>query len=299
MIVLSTELRPPRRDGGEAIGRLAVESGAAGLHIGGGCDLELLSGAPLLATAMRLGLEIPSLTLPLADRPLAAGKRLPRLAATGSDERAAAIRLAEQALAAAGSFGARVVEVDFGAVVLTARRAEFARHFARRACEPGEPGAEVLRRALDERKALGGAILDGCRWSLERLARAAERAGTRLAARVAATPWQAPTPRELGELRDTFGEGLAVVWDPGRLSVLATLGLPVGESRLTGLAAGAALVVENDAVGLVPGYLPGLGERAAVLSSVSIDASVPRVVLGAPDSTDLEVIEAVGRRRAA
>jgi hypothetical protein len=125
--------------------------------------------------------------------------------------------------------------------------------------------------------------------------RAAERAGTRLAARIAATPWRAPTPRELGELRDTFGDRLAVSWDPGRLSVLATLGLPVSEARLESLAAAAALVVDNDAVGLVPGYLPGLGERAALVSAVAIDAAVPRVLLGAAGSTDLEVLEAARR----
>lgn len=295
MIVLSTELRPPRRDGGEAIGRLAVESGAAGVHIGGGCDLELLAGAPLLATAMRLGLEVPSLTLPLSERPLAAGKRLPRLAATAADERAAAIALAERALSVAGAFGTRVAEVDFGAVFLTASPVEFARHFARRACAPGEPGGGVLQRALGERKALAPAIVDGCRWSVERLLRAAERAGTRLAVRLAATPWQAPTPRELGDLRDTFGDRLAAVWDPGRLSVLATLGLPVSEGRLRALAAAAALVVDNDAVGLAPGYLPGLGERAEALAQSPVDAAVARVIAGAADATDAEVKEALGR----
>jgi len=295
MILLSTELRPPRSDGGEAIARLAVESGAPGLHIGGGCDLELLATAPLLATAMRLGLEMSSLTLPLPDRPLGAGKRLPRLAAAASDERAAAIRLAEQALAVAGSVGTRVAEVDFGGVFLTASRAELGRHFARRACGPGEPGAELLQRALAERKSMSTAILDGCRWSMERLVRAAERAGTRLAARVAASPWQAPSTRELAELRESFGDRLGVAWDPGRLSVLASLGLPPGESRLQSLAAAAALAVDNDAVGLAPGYLPGLGERAAALAGIPLDAAVPRVVLGPPGSTDLEVIEAVRR----
>src|SRR5437763_14708594 len=148
MIVLATELRPPTSDGGEALARLAVESGAAGIHLGGGCTLELLSGAPLLATALRLGLQIPTLTLPLPDRPLGGGKRLPRLGATTPDERAAAIQLSEQALSLAASFGARVAEVDFGSVFLTATPAEFGRHFARRACDAGEPGALVLQRAL-------------------------------------------------------------------------------------------------------------------------------------------------------
>ncbi len=299
MIVLSTELRPPGSDGGEAIGRLAVESGAAGVHIGGGCDLELLATAPLLATAMRLGLEVPSLLLPLPDRPLGAGKRLPRLAATAADERAAAVDLAERALSMAGAFGARAAEVDFGAVFLAASPGDFARHFARRACAPGEPGADLLQRALDERKALRPAILDGCRWSIERLLRAAERTGTRLAVRLAATPWQAPTPRELGDLQDTFGARLEVAWDPGRLSVLAALGLPVSETRLKALAAGAAIAVENDAVGLAPGYLPGLGERAEAVGQAPIAAAAVRVVTGAADSTDEEIRSAVGRTASA
>jgi hypothetical protein len=293
--VLATELRPPRADGGEAITRLAIESGAAGVHIGGAVDLELLAGGPLLSSALRLGLEVPGLVLPLPERPLTAGKRLPRLSATAADERAAAIRLAEQALAIAASFGARVAEVDFGAVSLAAAPADFARHFARRACGPGEPGAAVLARALGERKALGPAVVDACRWSLERLVRGAERAEMRLAARIAATPWQAPTPRELGELRESFGAGLSAAWDPGRLSVLATLGLPVSDARLSALAAAAGLVVDADAVGLTPGVLSGLGERWPALAGVQVAAGAPRVVTGAPDATDAEVAAAVAR----
>jgi len=294
-VALATELRPPGSDGGEALARLAVESGAAGIHLGAGCTLELLSGAPLLATALRLGLEIPSLTVPMPDRALGAGKRLPRLCATAPDERAAAIQLSEQALSLAGSFGARVAEVDFGGVSLTATPADFARHFARRACEQGEPGALVLQRALAERKAYGGAVVDACRWSIERLVRAAERGGARLAVRIAATPWQAPSPRELAELRDAFGDALPPAWDPGRLSVLATLGLAGSEARLAALAAAAALVVENDAVGLVPGYLPGLGVRAVGLAAFPVAAAAPRVITGAADSTDAEITAAVAR----
>jgi hypothetical protein len=258
----------------------------------------MLTAAPLLSTALRLGLETPSLLLPLAERPLAAGKRVPRLAAPAADERAAALGLAEEALAIAATFGARIAEIDFGPVFLAATPLEFARHFARRAFAPGEPGAAVLERALAERRALAPLLLDACRWSLERLVRAAERAGARLAIRVGATPWQAPTPRELGELRDTFGGIVAPAWDPGRLSVLATLGLPASDARLKALAEAAALAVENDAVGLVPGYLPGLAERAGALSGITPPPSVPRVVLGPRDSTDAETTEAVSSRRA-
>jgi len=296
MICLATVLLPPRADGGEAITRLAVESGAAGLHLAGDCDLEALTAAPLLPTALRLGLEMPSLVLPLAERPLGAGKRLPRLAAPAGDERAAAIGLAEQALAIAATFGVRIAEVDFGPVFLAAAPGDFTRHFARRAWAEGEPGAAVLQRALAERRALAPLLLDACHWSLERLVRAAERAGARLAIRVGATPWHTPTPRELGELRDTFGEIVAPAWDPARLSVLATLGLPASDARLKALAETASLVVENDAVGLVPGYLPGLGERADALSGITPPAAVPRVILGARDSTDAEVAAAVAQR---
>ena len=298
MICLATTLRPPRADGGEALTRLAVESGAAGLHLAGDCDLEALTGAPLLSTALRLGLEMPSLALPLPERPLGAAKRVPRLGAPAADERAAAIGLAERALAIAATFGVRTAEVDFGPVFLAATPGEFARHFTRRAWAEGEPGAAVLQRALAERRGLGPALLDACHWSLERLVRAAERAGARLAIRVGATPWHTPTPRELGELRDTFGEIVGPAWDPARLSVLATLGLPASDARLKALAEAAALVVENDAVGLVPGYLPGLGERADALASITPPPSVARVILGPPDSTDQEVSQAVSSRRA-
>ena len=133
MAFLATDLRPPRADGGERITRLAAETGAAGIHLGAGCDLEILGGSPLVGSALRLGLEIPSVALPLAERVLPAGRRLPRLAAAARDEREAAISLAARGLAAAGSFGARIAVVDFGPVALTADAAAFARAFARRA----------------------------------------------------------------------------------------------------------------------------------------------------------------------
>src|SRR5450631_765184 len=125
MAFLATDLRPPRADGGERITRLAAETEALGIHLGGGCDLEILAGAPLVASALRLGLELPSVALPLAERVLPAGRRLPRLAA-------------------AGSFGARIAVVDFGPVALSANAAAFALAFARRAIGPDDPGGELL-----------------------------------------------------------------------------------------------------------------------------------------------------------
>jgi hypothetical protein len=74
-----------------------------GVHFGGVADLALVEAqAP---TILRLGLGIPSLALPLPERPLPAGRRLPRLAAHARDEREAAIELALRGLEAAATLG--------------------------------------------------------------------------------------------------------------------------------------------------------------------------------------------------
>jgi hypothetical protein len=293
MAFLATDLRPPRADGGERITRLAAETGALGIHLAGGCDLEILAGAPLVSAALRLGLEIPSVSLPLAERILPAGRRLPRLGAPARDEREAAIALAVRGLAAAGSFGARAAVVDFGPVALTADPAAFTLAFARRAVGPDDPGGEMLALALAERRARAPEILDACQWALERLLRAADRAGLRLAVQVGVTPWQSPSPREVGILRETFGASFGVAWDPGRLSLLGALDLPVADDRLKSLAAAAVLVIENDAVGIETGYLPGLGERDGRLAAFAPPGSALRIVTGGPGSTDAEVASGI------
>jgi hypothetical protein len=293
MAFLGTDIRPPRADGGEQITRLAAETGAQGIHLGGGCDLEILSGSPLVASALRLGLELPSVALPLAERVLPAGRRLPRLAAPARDEREAAISLAARGLAAAGSFGARIAVVDFGPVALTADAGAFSRAFARRAIGPDDPGGVLLANALGERRARAPEILDACQWALERLLRAADGAGLRLAVQVGVTPWQSVSPREADVLREIFGGAFGVAWDPGRLSLLATLELPVADERLKSLASSAVVVIENDAVGVEAGYLPGLGERTRGLAALGPPAAAPRVVTGHPGSTDAEVAAAI------
>ena len=77
---------------------------------------------------------------------------------------------------------------------------------------------------------------------------------------------------------------MGVAWDPGRLSLLGTLELPVADERLKSLAAGAVLLIENDAVGVEAGYLPGLGERTGRLAAFAPPASLPRVVTGHPEA---------------
>jgi hypothetical protein len=296
MVLLATEIRPPQADGGEKLTRLAAEMGAGGLHLGAGCDLEVVVGGPLVASALRLGLEVPTLALPLPERALAPGKRLPRLAALESEERGAAIALAEEGLSIGTSFGVRVALVDLGPVFLAASATDVARAFSERAVGADDPGGLLLADALAERRSRGPEVLDACRWSVERLLRVAERASVGLAMVVGVTPWQAPSPREAGLLVETFGGStLGVVWDPARLSVLTALGLSIGDDRCQALAAAAKVAIESDAVGLDAGYLPGLGERDARIAAIAAPTGVPRIVTGGADATDAEVAAAVAR----
>lgn len=296
MILLASDLRVPRGGGDDALLRLAGETGADGVHLAGGCDLEI---QPLLtAAALRTGLGVPSLALPLPERRLAPGRRLPRLAAHHRDERDAAIALALQGMEAAAATAARVAVIDFGEVGLTVRAAELARAFARREMDEDDPGGRLLAGATAERRARSDELTDACRWALERLVRAAERAGLTLALPIAATPWQVPSLREARALAEAFaGAPLGLVWDPGRLSVLAALGLAVSDERLRALAAAAIVAIESDAVGIDAGYLPGLGERDPRLAVLAPPASALRIVIGGADATDAEVAAAVARAR--
>jgi len=292
MVFLASDVRPPRGGGDDALLRLAAETGAEGVHFGGGCDLELY--ARLAGTALRLGVGVPSLVLPLPERPLPAGRRLPRLSAHARDEREAAIALASRGLEAATTVAARFAVLDFGEVTLATRPGELDRAFARREMDEDEPGSRLLASAVAERRAHGDELGDACRWSLERLVRGAERAGLTLALPVAVTPWQVPSPREARQLAEAFtGAPVGLVWDPGRLSVLAALGLAISDERLRALADAAVLALDNDAVGIRAGFLPGLGERDARVAALAPGASAPHIVTGGPVASDAEVAAAV------
>ena len=264
MILLASDVRPPRGGGDDPLLRLAAETGADGIHLGGRLRPRAARrGWP--ASALRVGVGVASLALPLPERPLPAGRRLPRLAAHARDEREAAIALALRGLEAAAPVGARLALLDFGEVALAVRPGELgARLRARARWTRTNPGTGCCAAAVAERRARADELGDACRWALERLVRAAERAGVTLALPVGATPWQVPSPREARLLVDAFaGAPLGLVWDPGRLSVLAALGLAISDERLRALAEAAVLAMENDAVGIEAGFLPGLGERDA------------------------------------
>lgn len=296
MLMCATGLRPPASVGEEAVVRLANEVGCAGIAIGDGCTQAI--AASLVPRAMHAGLRVDAIAAPLPDRAPAPRKRMPRLSAGDRDERAAAIELALRGCALAGSVGASLVVLDMGMLPLAARWADLLRHYRRRALSDDEAGGEAtLMAALGERRATIGLALDGCRWSLDALAREAERRNLRLAVSLSGTPWGVPSPREGLELVAEYERArVGLVLDPARLSVLRRLGLAISGDRLASLRANAALVLENEAVGLDAGYLPGLGERDDDLAARDgVAAETPSVLTGRPDSTDAEVAAAAGR----
>ena len=188
--------------------------------------------------------------------------------------------------------------LDFGEVALAARPGELGAGV--RAPRDGRrtiPASGCWRRRVAERRARGDELCDACRWSLERLLRAAERAGLTLALPVggdALAGRRARARRAL--LADAFaGAPLGLVWDPGRLSVLAALGLAISDDRLRALAGAAVLAIENDAVGLEAGYLPGLGERDAARRGARAAGRGSPHRHRRPDATDAEVAAAAAR----
>ena len=295
MVFLATDVRPPRGGDGDVLVRLAAEKGATGIHLARGVDLAVMGA--LVSSAARAGLAVASVALPFPERPLTVGRRLPRLAATSRDEREAAVALAGRGLGAAIGVGARIALLDFGGVSLATPAADVARAYARRELEEGEPGALRLAAAIDERRARSVEVLDACRWALESLVRMAEPVGAELVLAVGATPWDAPSPREAAMLRAAFaGAPIGLAWDPGRLSVLRWLGLPISDDRLRELSSSAVLAIQNDAVGVAAGYLPGLGEREDGIAALPARPGIPVVIEGTPDATDDEVAAAVTAR---
>jgi sugar phosphate isomerase/epimerase len=294
MILCASALRPPDSVGDEPLVRLAAAAGCAGISIDRGCTLA--GAAPLARRSLHAGLAVAAIAAPLPERALAAGRRLPSLSAAERDEREAATALATQALALAGSLGTPVVSLDMGPLALAVRAAEVARFFQRRELDEGEAGATQLAAALDERRARVGPRLDACRFALDALAREAERRGVALALQLASTPWGLPTPREgLTMLADYEGARIGVVFDPARLSVMRHLGLSIAPQRLSALRKHARLVAHNEAVGIEAGFLPGLGERQDDLAARDdVPAASPILLVGRPDSTDAEVLAAVG-----
>ena len=191
--------------------------------------------------------------------------------------------------------------LDFGEVTLATRPGELARAFARREMDEDEPGSRLLAAAIAERRARGEELGDACRWSLERLVRGggAGRADPG-AARRGRRPGRSRARARRACWSAAFaGAPVGLVWDPGRLSVLAALGLAISDERLRALAGGAVLAIENDAVGIEAGFLPGLGERDARVAALAPGATAPHIVTGGPAASDAEIAAAVGRARRA
>jgi hypothetical protein len=292
MIALACRLRAPEELGPDRIVRLANEAGFPGIALDASVTLGIL---PTLASAaLRSGLGLAACLCPLAESPLARGKRLPYLSAQDPEERLTAVKLAVRTLEAASTLGVGVFSLDLGPAPLEHKESDLRLAFARREMEPGERGAELLRSALEERRARGPRLLDACRKALEPLVALAERSGVQLALPVAATPWQLPSPREAHQLAEEFaGAPLGVALHPARWAVLETLQLPRAADRWDELLRAANLVWASDRVGLETDLLLGLGELE--WPAAAWPRPLPTVVTGGADSTIREVRRA--RRR--
>jgi hypothetical protein len=292
-VLCATELRPLHAGGLDPLIRAAGDAGATGIHLSG--EIVLGDLEALVPGALKAGLLIPSMTLPLAPRALVRGKRLPALSAADAEERGAAIALATEGLEAGVVAAVRWGLLDFGAVALPVTRRDVEAGFARRELGAGEASSGGLATAMGARRAASERLVDACRWSLERLCRLAESRAVTLLLPVGGSPWETPSAREaLGLLEAFRGAPLAPLWDPGRLTAARALGLKLPEARVTALCDAARGAWETDAVGMEAGYLPGLGERDEGLPArPKLSADAPVIVSGFRDSTDAEIARAV------
>jgi hypothetical protein len=292
-VLCASDLRPVHSGGVDPLVRAAGDAGATGIHLGGGIVLGDLEG--VVPAVVRAGLTAPSMTLPLPPRALGPRKRLPALAASDPEERAAAIALATDGLDAGVGAGVRWVLLDFGPLTLPVSRDELGLSFARRELDQGAAGANDFELLRAVRKAIAERLSDACRWSLERLVRPAEARAVTLVVPAGGSPWEVPSAREALALTETFrGAPVGLLWAPGRLTAARAFGLRVPDDRVAAVAAAAAAAVETDAVGLDPGYLPGLGERDPTLPArPTLPRDAPIIVNGSPDSTDAEIARAV------
>jgi hypothetical protein len=290
VILAATSLRPPLALGPQRIVRLASEATFTGIAVDTGCALSLLPEVG--AEALRSGLQFGNLSVPLPEHPLSPGKRLPHLLALDDrDERLAALQLARRGLEQGHSLGVPLITVELGPVPLRAREPELRLRFARREMQEDEPGERQLRRALEERRARGGAILDASRAALEPLVALADRHGIQIAVSLAAGPWQAPSPREaMLLLREFAGAPLGLVLAPARRAALESLALGGPAERWSELQKAGRAVYLTDAVGLDVDLLPGLGE--VDVDRYAMSSPLPVVVAGRADARFPEVVQA-------
>jgi sugar phosphate isomerase/epimerase len=271
--------------------RLASDAGFEGIALDGGVTLQDLPA--VLPEALAVGLQVPWLFGPVADAPLLPGKRLPHLAASeDKEERLAAVKHALAMIDTARGLGVEAFALDLGRAVLGVKAERVRRHHDRRELEEGEPGARALRRALDERRARSGRILDACRASLEKVLAHAEREQTQVALLLARSPWGVPSPREAQQLLLEFrGAPLGLVMSPARRATLTALGLGGPAERWPELEAEARLVLLTDAVGASADLAPGLG--VLDLAGLSLPPRpAPLLVSGRADTSRAEVARA-------
>lgn len=301
LVVCSSRLRAPGPEAAESLARLAAQAQADGGFLTG--PWTCASVGHLAAALAAEGLPLVGLTVPLPKEALPAGKRLPYWASPeDAEERLAALELADQAMGPANATGAGWALLSPCKLNLKTPSALLVRAFAEARWEPdGSPSPAVqplLEAARAERKPLEGKLADAARFSLERLARLAERHRLKLAVAHGVGPWQYPSPRELDLLLAEFeGALLCRAHLPARLDVLEILGMLTPERREA--LSRAPFVWATEAVGLLDDLLAGLGPNPlrAPLRQAHGDPPELVVVSGQPDSHAHEVKDAVASLR--
>ena len=302
VIFLASDVRPPRGGGDDALLRLAPET-RGGRRPFRRRLRSRAARARWRATALRLGVAGPSLALPLPERPLPARAA----AAPAGGARARRARGGDRAGAArAGGGGPRRRRasrvLDFGEVTLAARAGRAGAGV--RAPRDGRGrarGAGCWRRRSRSGARAADELGDACRWSLERLVRAAERAGHDAGAAGRGDALAGAEPARGGALADAFaGAPLGLVWDPGRLSVLAALGLAISDERLRALAGGGgARARERRGRHRRPASCPAWASATRASRRSRRGRARPTSSPGGPDATDAEVAAAVRLARCA
>jgi hypothetical protein len=192
-----------------------------------------------------------------------------QLASVDREEAQVALDAALETVERAGMLGARFVVLRLGEVRPLARDWQFARdRFLR-----GDLGESLARQLAQFREDEGARSLDAAHRALDRLVRAAERAGVVLTIRNGRRHIDVPTARELDALlADTAGAPVAPLLDLPAAHLGDAMGFQPLDLMLATFGERAPLVYFGDACGPIGALPPGRG----MLDLPSLAARLPK-----------------------
>ncbi len=165
--------------------------------------------------------EIPSVHAPCPTNP---HTRDAQLSSLDKDERVQAVQAAKASIQLAEQIGAQAVVIHAGRVTVNTVLDTELRALYDRGQKTGSRYADLKAELAAERARHAGRHVDAARWSLERLAAAADSAGVKLGIEVPFFYYEIPMPDEAGRLLQEFAGPLAFWLDIGHAYVLEELG---------------------------------------------------------------------------